>query len=74
MATYTYTCSTENCKNSTENLQVTQSMNDDALEVCPECGNHTLRRVITLAGNHRIGGMAHGNTSMWNVSNDPGGY
>lgn len=72
MATYTYTCTNSDCENHENTFSTTQSMHDDAHTKCDTCEKDTLRRVIKPAGDWRIGGMAYGNTSMWNNSNDRG--
>lgn len=52
MATYDYKCT--DCDN--EQLDVRQSIHDDALTTCEACGKETLRRIISSAGGFRIGG------------------
>tara|TARA_B110000977_G_C10918647_1_gene432195 strand:+ start:356 stop:544 length:189 start_codon:yes stop_codon:yes gene_type:complete len=45
MATYTYKCTEDTCV--VDVIEVRQSMNDDSLTVCEECGNASLVKIIT---------------------------
>lgn len=45
MPTYEYICNNENCGHEFETFQ---SMKEDALTDCPECGEPTLKRKIGL--------------------------
>lgn len=67
MATYVYMYDDEQ---GGDTFEITQSMSDDALTECPDTGR-PVRRVVTLGGGHRIGGVLN-STSMYNVSGDPG--
>jgi putative FmdB family regulatory protein len=53
MATYTYKCTNEKCNH---RFETKQSMMDDKLVTCPECGQETLQRVITASPVHFKGG------------------
>ena len=72
MATYTYVYTNKKYEKFGFEFEITQSMHDDALTVCPNTGEPVKRIIASLSGGHRIGGMAHGNTTMWNKSGDPG--
>lgn len=41
MPTYEY-----ECKSCGKNLEIFQSMKDKPLEICPECGKNTLKRLL----------------------------
>ncbi len=43
MPTYDYQC--ENCKNTFEFFQ---SMKDEPMTLCPECGHNTLKKLVSL--------------------------
>lgn len=61
MATYAYRC--ENC--GTE-FETTQSMKDDALTTCDQCGKDELKRIVQPAGGFRIQGRGvHKPTSRY---------
>lgn len=61
MATYVYQC--DNCGAA---FEATQSMKDDPLTTCPDCGKDELKRVIQPAGGFRIQGRGvHRPTSRY---------
>ena len=45
MATYTYKCTEDICD--VHVFEIKQSMKDDSLTVCEECGNASLVKIIT---------------------------
>lgn len=57
MATYTYACTNKECEVHDLVWEVKQSMKDDALTTCPECGKETLKKIISSGGGFRIGGL-----------------
>ncbi len=57
MTTYAYKCTNEKCEVFDLTWGVVQSMKDDALTTCPECGNETLTKIISSGGGFRIGGI-----------------
>jgi len=63
MATYQYKCTDKECEVPWE---ITQSMNDDILTTCPECGKESLTKVVSSGGGFRIGGLGvHKPTAHW---------
>ncbi len=66
LATYQYKCTNKECEVHDLTWEVVQSMKDDALTTCPECGKETLTKVISSGGGFRIGGLGvHKPTAHW---------
>ena len=42
MPTYEYKCENENCEHT---LEITQSIKEEPLEFCPNCGEKTFKKV-----------------------------
>ncbi|ACF12895.1 regulatory protein, FmdB family [Chloroherpeton thalassium ATCC 35110] len=63
MPTYQYRCSS--CSHE---LEAFQSMNDEPLTVCPECGAEQLKRVISAGGGFMLKGSGFYNTDYKNAS------
>ena len=57
MVTYSYKCTNEKCEVHNLTWEVRQSMQDDLLTTCPECGEESLSKVISGGGGFRIGGL-----------------
>ena len=61
MLTYTYKC--DDCSTM---FEAKQRITDDPLETCPDCGENTLKKIITPSGGFRIGGIGvHKPTAHW---------
>ena len=46
MPTYEYKCENENCEHT---LEIIQSIKEEPLEFCPNCGEKTFKRVPSLS-------------------------
>ena len=62
---YDYVC--DNCDQ--EILDVYQSINDEPIARCPECGQHKLRRIISCGSAAFVKGSSH----IRNLPGDTGG-
>ena len=53
MPLYEYECTDKDCITDHASFEVRQSINDDPLVVCPECGKPTLKKVIAGGTSHK---------------------